>query len=212
MSTKFTLRWTVLLSLVITLIGFFVWIGVLFVIWFVLKTVGITTDYWAMTEALSTAVAMTAVFGAGFLAYRELSEIASSRYLEVSDGLFQELNSQENITARRWIFQNLPDFPGDGLVELDEDARQYVKTVLNSLDRVAFLTQADWIPEDVIMPWMNPMIVKSWVKLKPYVEYERERRKEPDYYQYVGNLAERCVAWRVKNLPDAEIIWVGDAI
>ncbi len=32
---------------------------------------------------------------------------------------------------------------------------------------------------------MNPMIVKVWDKFKPYVEYERQRRHEIDYYRQV---------------------------
>jgi hypothetical protein len=87
-----------------------------------------------------------------------------------------------------------------------------VKQVLNSLDHVAFLNQAGCIPEDIIMPWMHPMIAKSWEKLAPYVAYERQRRNEPYYYRYVGELAERCRAWRAKNLPGAEVVWVDDAL
>jgi hypothetical protein len=85
--------------------------------------------------------------------------------------------------------------------------------VLNSLDHVAFLTQAGWIPEELIMPWMYPMISKSWLKLKPYVEYERERRKEPYYYINASRLAERCIAWGKANLPEADKVeWVKDAL
>jgi hypothetical protein len=62
------------------------------------------------------------------------------------------------------------------------------------------------------MPWMNPMIVKAWGKLEPYVDYESGRRKEPDYYQHARELADRCIVWREKNLPDAQITWVGDAM
>lgn len=86
----------------------------------------------------------------------------------------------------------------------DED-RQAMKSVLNSLDRVAFLTQSNWIPDEVIMPWMHPMITKSWSKLEPYVEYERKHRNEPYYYKYAGELAYRCNAWRRKNLIHTEI-------
>ena len=89
-----------------------------------------------------------------------------------------------------------------------------MKRVLNSLDRVAFLTQSGWIPDDLIMPWMHPMIAKSWEKLEPYVLYERERRDEPYYYEHAGQLAERCEKWREKNLTEAERSnkWVDNAL
>jgi hypothetical protein len=192
--------------------GFFLWVGGLFVVWLLLRTAGITTDLWVMIEALSTAVAAAAVLSAGFVAYRELSEAASSRHMEVTDRLFEELNSPENIEARRWVFQHLPEKPEEGLRSMTPEGRAAVKQVLNSLDHVAFLTQARWIPEDIIMPWMHPMIAKTWEKLEPYVMYERQRRNEPYYYQSVGELALRCNVWRAKNLLDTRIKWVEDSL
>jgi hypothetical protein len=87
-----------------------------------------------------------------------------------------------------------------------------MKKVLNSLDRVAFLTREGWIPDELIMPWMHPMIAKSWEKLEPYVMYERERRNEPYYYEHAGELAERCRKWRAKHLKETNTHWVNNAL
>jgi hypothetical protein len=212
MNMNWSGRRTLIVILAITAIGFVVWTGSLWLLWPLLRAAGIPADLWAMIEALSTAVAAAAVLGAGFVAYRELDEISSSRHMEVADRLFHELNSPENIKARRWIFLHLPDDPEIGLRSLPSEGQEAMKQVLNSLDRVAFLTQAGWIPEEMIMPWMNPMIVKAWTKLEPYVDYESRRRHEPDYYQYARRLAERCRAWRAKNLPEAKITWVDHAL
>jgi len=165
-------------------------------------------------EALSTAVTAAAVFGAAYIAYQELSEVANTRYMDIADRLFGELNSPENIAARRRIFQNLEDDPAVGLKNLGREDREAMKKVLNSLDRVAFLTQSGWIPDDLIMPWMHPMIAKSWEKLEPYVLYERERRNEPYYYEHAGRLAERCKQWRAENLITEEqnTRWVDNAL
>ena len=97
-------------------------------------------------EAISTAVAAAAVFGAAYIAYQELSEVANTRYMDIADRLFGELNSPENIAARRRIFQNLDADPATGLKNMGQDDREAMKKVLNSLDRVAFLTQSGWIP------------------------------------------------------------------
>lgn len=212
MSGDWSGRLTLIAILVATAAGFVLWIGFLFFVWLVLRAAGASTSFWAMTEALSTAVAAAAVLGAGIVAYRELAEGASSRHMEVADRLFEELNSSENIDARRWIFQNLPDDPAGGVHSLTPEGRAAIKRVLNSLDRVAFLTQAGWIPDEMIMPWMSPMIVKAWDKLGPYVEYESRRRHEPDYYEHARKLAERCRAWREKNVPHAKTTWVDDAL
>jgi hypothetical protein len=196
----------------LTAAGFMVWLMLLYLLWLVLSRSGISVDYWSMTESLSTAVAAAAVLGAGYIAYRELAEISSSRHMEVADRLFQELNSQENIDARRWVYQNLPDDPQQGIASLSPDGQVAIKKVLNSLDRVSFLTQAGWIPEEIIMPWMHPMIAKSWEKLEPYVKFEMQRRNEPYYYQQARQLAERCQIWREKNLSEFDVKWVEKAL
>jgi hypothetical protein len=203
---------TFLLIVLITAGAFILWLSLLLLLWWILKALGSSFDLWAIIESLSTALAAAAVFTAGFIAFRELSEISNSRYMEVVERLLEELNSEENIEARRWIFQNLPADPQEGISSISPEGREAIKRVLNSLDRVAFLTQPGWSDEELVMPWMNPMVVKSWVKLKRYVEFERKRRHEPDYYQSASKLAERCLAWREKNVPGAQITWVEDAL
>jgi hypothetical protein len=198
-------RRTVLVIALSTVVGFFFWLFCLFLLWLVLSGMGLQVDYWAMTEALSAAVTVAAVIGGGIIAYRELTEAASSRHVQVADALFSELNSQENIEARRWIYQQLSEVPAEGGLEtLPPDGHAHVKRTLNSLDRVAFLTQAGWIPEDTIMPWMNPMVVKSWTYLGPWVDHESEIRNEPDFYEHARGLAEHCVKWRQDRLPGTE--------
>jgi hypothetical protein len=212
MSTKWPGIVTLAIFFSITIVGFLLWITVLVVLWFLLHLLNFTFDLMAMIEALSTAVAAAAVLGAGFIAYRELSEVANSRYMDIADRLFDELNSSENIEARRRIFQNVPADPEAGLQEMTPEDRDAIKKVLNSLDHVAFLTQSGWIPDEVIMPWIHPMITKSWEKLGPYVEYERKRRNESYYYRYAGELAARCRDWRKKNNIEDDIKWVHDAL
>ena len=194
-------------------VGALVLWGVLLVaLWRGLRLAGLSVDLGTVTEALSAAVTAAAVLSAGYVAYRELTELSTARHIEVADKLFNELNAPESVAARRWIFENLPDDPEEGLRSLSAEGQAVVKRVLNSLDRVAFLTQAGWIPERMIMPWMNPMVVKVWAKLGPYVDYESRRRREPDYYEQARELAERCVAWRRERLPEAEVTWVEDAL
>lgn len=169
---------------------------------------------WGSLDQISAAVAAAAVFGASYFAYQELDEISKSRHIDVADRLFDELNNPEIVEARRHIYQNLDKDPENGLKNLSAQDRDAMKRVLNSLDRVAFLTQDGWIPDELIMPWMHPMIAKSWEKLEPYVLYERERRCEPYYYEHAGKLAERCTKWRkVKlKLDDCDNKWVKGAL
>lgn len=212
MNSKWSGITPIVTFLAITIIVFFFWVLGMVYLLPIIKNLDSQTGLIATIEALSTALAAAAVFGAGYIAYRELSEVASSRYMDIADRLFDELNSPENIEARRRIFQNLHANPKIGLKKLTVKDRDAMKMVLNSLDRVAFLTQSGWIPDDLVMPWMHPMIAKSWEKLEPYVLYERERRNEPYYYQYAGKLAERCKQWRKRNLTDTTTKWIDNAL
>jgi len=212
MTTNTSERTIIILFILITAAGFLLWVGVIFLAWLLLQVLGLSVDIFSMIGALSTALAAAAVFSAGFIAYRELSEMTSTRHIEVADRLFNELNSVENIAARTWIFLHLPADPQEGVTSMSPEGSLAVKQVLNSLDRVAFLTQSGWIPDDVIMPWMHPMIAKSWEKLAPYVLYERKRRNEPYYYEHAESLALRCQKWRQKNLTAVDSKWVDDAL
>ena len=205
-------RRTLAVVVICTALGLAIGLLTILSIWGMLRASGATSSYWAMIEALATAVTAATVIGAGFLAYRELDEASSSRHLAVADRLFQELNAPEIVAARRWVFQHLPSDPATGLAEITDQERDTVKRVLSSLDRVAFLTQRGWIPDDMIMPWMSPMVVKVWGKLAPYIAYESERRQEPDYYRQVRALAERCLAWRTTHGVNAEVVWVENAL
>ncbi len=212
MSFELSRRQTFFVIVAVSAAGFLLWLAALAAVWLALRAAGVVTDFWAMTEALSTAVAAATVLGAGYVAYRELSEVSSSRHMEVADRLFDEMNSTENIEARRWIFQHLPENAEEGIASMPPEGRAAIKLVLNSLDRVAFLTQADWIPDEMIMPWMNTMIIKVWSKLEPYVDFESRRRGEPDYYKNARDLAVRCRAWRAEHFPEASITWLNDAL
>jgi hypothetical protein len=205
-------RKTLLAIAASTVLGFLFWLFCLFLLWLCLEALGLSVDYWNMTQALSSAVAVAALIGGGIIAYRELTESSSGRHVQVADSLFGELNSPENIEARRWIYQKLPKEPAEGgLRSLPPEGRAYVKQALNSLDRVAFLTQAGWIPKEMVMPWMNPMIVKTWEKLDPWVEKESQRRREPDYYEHARKLGEDCIAWRKKHLAYTETEYLDHA-
>jgi hypothetical protein len=212
MKTKWPGLFTLGVFLGITIICFLSWVLFVTLVWGILELLKARIDLFLVIEALSTALAAAAVFGAGFIAYRELSEVANSRYIDIADRLFEELNSKENVEARRIIFQNLPSNPDEGLRTIGDKERDAMKKVLNSLDRVAFLTQKDWIPDDIIMPWMHPMIAKSWEKLGPYIRHERSRRNEPYYYRYAEKLVERCAKWRIRNSENDKINWIENAL
>lgn len=184
---------TLLIFAILTIIAFVIWIlGVIFVN----NVFNISEGALFAVEALSTALTVATVFGAGYFAIQELSEASKTRYMEISDKLFNELNSTENIDARRIVYGLKRAKPDK---DLNQDQKDAIKKVLNSLDHVAFLTQKGWIPDEIIMPWMHPMIAKTWQMLEPYVIIQRQQRGEPYYYEHASELAERCFSWREKH-------------
>jgi hypothetical protein len=199
--------------LLLTGLSIVLYFGLSFVAWKISPVlIGEAPDFWTTAEALSTILGAATVVSAGLTAIWQLRETSSSRHIAVADHLFNAMTSKENIEARRWVYQELPDDPAQGIQGLTKEGRDKVKTVLNALDRVAFLTQRGWIPDGMIMPWLNLMVLKAWQKLRPYVDYESERRGEKDYYDGVRALAERCQRWRAKRFPGEEITWMKDAL
>ena len=87
--------------LALLVIGFSCWFIGLLCMWSLFRVGVLPPDLWAFVEAMSTALATAAVFSGGFIAYRELRELDRSRHLQVANELFAELNSPENINARR---------------------------------------------------------------------------------------------------------------
>ncbi len=183
----------------------------IFLFWGYLNLYGLSANFWVVLSSISTLIATAAVFGAGYIAYSELSEISQSRYLDVTDRLFKALNSEESILARRWIFQNLSDSLDYSEIN-SSDAQKHIKHTLNTLDRIAFITKFGFVSYDEIMPWMHPMIVKSWMKLKPIVLAERERRNEPLYYKEAEKLAIRTIEWCKSNNVSTDITWITQAL
>ena len=169
-------------------------------------------DLWSMLEALSGAAAFAVVAGGGFVALRQLIEANESRNLAIYNSVFERLMSDEEIRARRWIYQKLPDEPQKGIESLSEQGRRYVKLVLNSFDHLGFLLMQDWVTGDEIIHWVSPIVVKTWAKLGPYVQHEARRRGEPYYYEAARELALRCAAWWAQNRSDQPIQWIDDAL
>ncbi len=166
-------------------------------------------DLWGMIEGLSSAAAFAAVFGGGVMVLLQLIEASESRHLEVYNSVFERMMRDDEIEARRWIYQQLPDDPEMGLNDLSADDHRKVKLVLNSFDHLGFLLRQQWVTDDELIAWVSPIVVKTWQKLEPYVDHEAARRKEPYYYSAARYLAEQCNLWWKENRGEAKFTWLG---
>jgi len=200
------------LALSISIFTFLAWMVLTTIVWGFFQSIGVRFDLWQMLEAVSTAAAVAQVFGGGVVALVQLTESVDNRNLSIYNDIFEKMMSDENIEARRWIYQKLPPNPQQGISNLSPEGQSHVKHVLNTFDHLGFLVQQDWVTADPVILWVSPMVVKVWDKLGPYIEYERQRRREPDYYESARLLAEHCQQRRKLKVPDSEIVWLNDAL
>ena len=178
-------------------------------------------DLWGALEGMSSAATLASVIGGGVMALLQLVEAADNRKksnetrnMDVYSDVFQRMMSEDNIEARRWIYTDLNPDPREGLGSISKDGQAYVKRVLNEMDYLGFMLKHDWVTGDEIIQWVSPMVVKLWAKIGPYVDYEAQRRNEPDYYEAARELAMRSARWRRDNVPGGadDIIWLNDAL
>lgn len=169
-------------------------------------------DLWNMLEGIGAAAAFAAVVGGGVMALQQLTEATDARQRELYNVMFERLMSDAEIDARRWIYLDLPDDPAEGLAGISKAGRAHVKRVLNSFDYFGFLIKQGWGLNDAIVEWVSPIVVKTWVKVAPYVAYERGRRNEPEYYADAEYLYEQCLPAWVDQHGDKGVTWVEGAL
>ncbi|NDJ52767.1 MAG: hypothetical protein GYB68_06745 [Chloroflexi bacterium] len=219
---RLTLAQVLALALGVSIVLCIAWAGGLVL----LSAVGSTVaengnwDVWSILEGASSAAAFAIAVGGGLMILSQLSEDLENRQFAAFKDTFEKLMSEEEIEARRWIYQNIKysTDPTDTIFYLSENAdqprpvpdsaemaaimqhisqsekgQQHVKRVLNSLDYLAFLVEQNWIIGDEVIDWVTPVVVKSWDRLEHVVHYEMQRRGDDQYYRLVGVLAETCI-------------------
>ncbi len=202
-----------------SLLIFAVWILLQLAFWLVPAWLGWTDvdtdwDLWSIFEGASAAGAFALAFGAGLVALVELNENIESRNLSTYKDIFERMMSLDEVAARRFLFQQMPKEPQAqiDLIMASEEARDNVRKVLYTLDYLGFLVGHDWVTNDAVIGWFSPIVTRAWSQLKAFVHYERERRREPDYYVDAERLAERCTQWRIDHGLPVEPHWVDDAV
>lgn len=194
------------------------------------------TSYWNLLEGVSSLLSLSLLIGGlVFVAYEYLDketqkelDIRGSRLtismneLELFEKLNNRLMSQEDLIARRWILENVPEWPKEQRKDYDPEnpehqrlfeifsdcirqslkegtdatGQDYVKRVLNTIDYIGFVKQHYWNMEDNLKEWMSGPVAKVWDRLAPYIEYEALRRGEVDYYYTSARqFGRECLEW-----------------
>lgn len=156
-------------------------------------------QFWASMQGLCALVATSSLIGGALFTLVEYHRARDERRLGMYNDVFRQLMSDEQVNARRWVYQNVTDHVVSSrsvyesfLSELDEHSHNSIKLVLNTLDYLGFLVARGWLEDKRVLLWLHPLVSKSWSRLRPLVEVERNRRQEPSFYQHCDHLALRC--------------------
>lgn len=179
-----------------------------------LQAKGATVDPWSVLGNVSAAAAVSITIGGGLLLWAQLVQSHRERSRAAFTEAFMLLMKDEQIEARRWVY-DLPDDAAAAHAEIiaNDDNRARYKRVVNALDYLGFLVAFHPGADDEVIRWTSPIVRKTWAKLGPVIEAEARRRNEPDYYHAARQLAERCADDdRRSGRGQKGVGWVDDAL
>ena len=134
---------------------------------------------------------------------------------ETYTSIFDRLMTPEQEAARRWVYKNIP------VLEEEDDKEEwlqkvgakvyakpagwtgdtapgelYLRSILNVFDYIGFVAEHHWEVDNDSLGWLSPPLTKVWERIKPYILYERKKRREDDYYASAEYICEKCAEWR----------------
>jgi hypothetical protein len=151
---------------------------------------------------IPTTVALVGVVGGLILATYTYWEARKSNRLSVLAGFFKEYRDLE--PQRYFVLNVMPSrevVPISGLREWD---RQNVVVVAYYLDALALLADKGLVKESDIMQLLGGSIQRQYEALCPFIEKEREARKEEVYmrgFEHLAALAKRHEPIREQTSP-----------
>ena len=187
--------------------------------------VGGTGCDWGLLDGYASLATLAILIGGLVFTVWEYSRQESQLSFQIYESIHAKMTDPSEEAARRWIYHNIGLLEGDITKEqwlkktsneihhkpenwLGEIApgHQNVKMALNTLDYLGFIAENYVNVEGPLLEWMSPPIVKVWERLGPYIEDERQKRQEPDYYRSAFYIGKKCVDWRRKQGLKSEII------
>lgn len=188
---------------------------------------------WTFVSGITAAITVSLIVGGLIFVFLEHSQNtiqAERQNAEASFNIYKEiydrLMSAEDLAARRWIIVNIPTLKQMGndpaawlgkvkaIIEASPKdpetgrpvGKETIKRVLNTFDFIGFVTSYYWNMENELAEWMSPAVAKVWERLYLYVEDEKKRRNESDYYQAACAFGDYCLRWRQERYPESTII------
>src|SRR5262245_46609351 len=142
---------------------------------------------------------------AGFVAWFQLREAATSRYLGALVRVFAEFGSREAYADA----DNVLGLPAR-FAEFTPEEFELATWVVRVYEKIAFLVESGMIPEQYIVPLYSRRILWTWDAVQPYVTEQRRLRDPGGAYQiscdalHFEGLAARALAYRKRVFRRAE--------
>lgn len=164
----------------------------------IINRVGMPEQHWSWLEGLTSAASLAFAVGAGAWVLIQYSDTISNRNLEIYRDIYEKFMDEDQIEARRIIYQLFPSDPvvARRLMLENKTLHAAYKQSLSLLDYFGFLVDKNWVTDREVIEWISPIAVKLWGKIGAVVELERVERKEPDYYIAASHLVVKCEQWR----------------
>lgn len=141
-------------------------------------------SFWSSAASIATIIGAGVVIYAAVVAVGQLKETTKTRHLEAMLRVYDMIASPGARASRRFIYSELKSAPG----KVTSEEREKIEEVSVMFDRVGALVSAGLVPEDLLFASHREMIIRSWDKLAPYVEYSRLHRY-PSFATYFELLA-----------------------
>jgi len=144
---------------------------------------------------------MLVLIVAAFLTIRQLRDGVRERSLEGFLAISKELDEQETKDARRFIFSSDELNPD----ALSKEVADRIERVCLAFDHVGVLVAHRLIPKDVAMSMYFEVILRTWQKVRGFVEAERKKRDTRLYMMYFEELVQRADRYHRRRFPNENI-------
>jgi hypothetical protein len=151
---------------------------------------------WADLAALSTSLQFFVILGAAIFALGQFREADRNRRLVAMVELFRLIGDEDMRVLRSWLLHDMP-LAGSiidvdrGLV-LDEGALERIRKLSVTYDRVGYMIAEGVLPLTSLLDFQRDEIERLWHRVRPFVEFIREKQHRPNYCKHFEHLAKKA--------------------
>ncbi len=154
-------------------------------------------NFWSDAASVATIIGAGVVIYAAVVAVGQLKEMTKTRHLEAMLRVYDMIASPEARASRRFIYSELRSAPD----RVTSEEREKIEEVSVMLDRVGALVSAGLVPKNLLFASHREMIIRSWEKLAPYINYWRMHRYPSfaSHFELLADLAKKYPAAATKD-------------